>query len=54
MPSARLADLNDKAEDPELWSKPERAQKIMRERNQLEQAINPTSASSARSPTTSS
>jgi peptide chain release factor 2 len=34
-----LADLNNKAEDPELWSKPERAQKIMRERNQLDQAI---------------
>ena len=36
----RLAELNAKAEDPNLWSSPERAQKIMRERTRLDNAIN--------------
>lgn len=35
----RLDALNAKAEDPDLWSDTERAQKIMRERQQLESAI---------------
>ncbi|MEZ5776598.1 MAG: peptide chain release factor 2 [Hyphomicrobiaceae bacterium] len=36
---ARLAELNARAEDPTLWDKPERAQKLMRERQQLDEAI---------------
>ena len=36
---ARLAELNDKAEDPTLWDDPEAAQKLMRERTRLENAI---------------
>ena len=37
---ARLADLNRRAEDPDLWSNPQRAQKTMRERQALEKSIN--------------
>ncbi|MHA1559322.1 MAG: peptide chain release factor 2, partial [Alphaproteobacteria bacterium] len=36
---ARLADLNAKAEDPALWEDPERAQKVMRERQSLADQI---------------
>jgi peptide chain release factor 2 len=36
---ARLAELNAAAEDPEFWSAPERAQKLMRERQSLESQI---------------
>ncbi|MDR3539206.1 MAG: peptide chain release factor 2 [Acetobacteraceae bacterium] len=32
---ARLADLNNRAEDPALWNDPAAAQKLMRERNQI-------------------
>jgi peptide chain release factor 2 len=35
----RLADLNHQSEDPSLWSNPQRAQKVMRQRQQLERAI---------------
>ncbi|MGE4063954.1 MAG: peptide chain release factor 2 [Rhodospirillaceae bacterium] len=35
----RLDELNAKAEDPNLWNKPADAQKVMRERTQLETAI---------------
>ncbi|MGE3064802.1 MAG: peptide chain release factor 2 [Hyphomicrobiaceae bacterium] len=35
----RLDDLNARAEAPELWSNPQRAQKVMRERQALERAI---------------
>jgi peptide chain release factor 2 len=35
----RLDELNAKAEDPALWNKPAEAQKVMRERTQLETAI---------------
>ncbi|MBM3576609.1 MAG: peptide chain release factor 2 [Alphaproteobacteria bacterium] len=35
----RLAELNVRAEDPELWNDPEAAQKVMRERTQLEEQI---------------
>ncbi|MEE9590725.1 MAG: peptide chain release factor 2 [Hyphomicrobiaceae bacterium] len=35
----RLAALNAKAEDPELWNDPNRAQTIMRERQHVESAI---------------
>ncbi|WP_114376592.1 peptide chain release factor 2 [Elioraea thermophila] len=31
----RLAELNARAEDPDLWNDPEAAQKVMRERNRL-------------------
>ncbi|WP_119678122.1 peptide chain release factor 2 [Indioceanicola profundi] len=36
----RLDELNALSEDPNLWNDSERAQKIMRERNQLDSAIN--------------
>ena len=36
----KLAELNAKTEDPSLWSDPKKAQKLMRERQQLESAIN--------------
>ncbi|WP_100082017.1 peptide chain release factor 2 [Pleomorphomonas carboxyditropha] len=36
----RLAELNGFVEDPTLWNDPERAQKIMRERTDLENRIN--------------
>ena len=36
----RLADLNKRAEDPSLWNDPRAAQKIMRQRQQLESSIN--------------
>ncbi|PKR90967.1 peptide chain release factor 2 [Pleomorphomonas diazotrophica] len=36
----RLAELNGFVEDPSLWNDPERAQKIMRERTDLENRIN--------------
>ena len=32
----RLDELNAKAEDPNLWNKPSEAQKVMRERTQLD------------------
>ena len=32
--------LNERAEDPNLWNKPEKAQKLMRERTRLDNAIN--------------
>jgi len=35
----RLEELNAKAEDPELWSNQDEAQKVMRERTRLETAI---------------
>ena len=35
----RLADLNKRAEDPSLWNDPRGAQKVMRQRQQLERAI---------------
>ncbi|TLG75654.1 peptide chain release factor 2 [Methylocystis sp. B8] len=35
----RLAELNVRAEDPALWNDPEAAQKVMRERTQLEEQI---------------
>ena len=37
--NARLAELNEKAEDPTLWDDPEAAQKLMRERTRLESQI---------------
>ncbi|WP_181703686.1 peptide chain release factor 2 [Chthonobacter albigriseus] len=36
----RMAELNGFVEDPSLWNDPERAQKIMRERTDLESRIN--------------
>ena len=36
---ARLADLNRRAEDPALWSDPAQAQKVMRQRQQLERSL---------------
>ncbi|WP_333794870.1 peptide chain release factor 2 [Hyphomicrobium sp.] len=36
---ARLADLNRRAEDPALWSDPAEAQKLMRQRQQLEVSL---------------
>ena len=38
----RLDELNAKAEDPNLWNKPSEAQKLMRERTQLESAVSAT------------
>ena len=35
----RLAELNKRAEDPNLWSNPQAAQKVMRQRQALEKAI---------------
>ena len=35
----RLAELNQQAEDPELWNDPQRASKVMQERNALEDQI---------------
>jgi len=35
----RLADLNKRAEDPSLWNDPRAAQKVMRQRQQLERSI---------------
>ncbi|WP_407525622.1 peptide chain release factor 2 [Methylobacterium oryzisoli] len=35
----RLAELNAASEDPNLWNDPEAAQKVMRERNDLDEAI---------------
>ncbi|MEZ5841710.1 MAG: peptide chain release factor 2 [Hyphomicrobiales bacterium] len=35
----RLVELNALAEDPDLWSDPQKAQKAMRERQQLEESI---------------
>ena len=37
--AARLAELNKRAEDPNLWSNPQAAQKVMRQRQALERAI---------------
>jgi peptide chain release factor 2 len=36
----RLEELNQLAEDPDLWQDQERAQKVMRDRTQLEKSIN--------------
>ncbi|MGD9784317.1 MAG: peptide chain release factor 2 [Hyphomicrobiaceae bacterium] len=36
---ARLAELNRRAEDPSLWGNPQAAQKVMRQRQQLESSI---------------
>lgn len=36
----RLADFNKRAEDPNLWNDPRAAQKVMRQRQQLERSIN--------------
>ena len=36
---ARLEELNARAEDPDLWSDPARAQKVMRERQRLADSI---------------
>ncbi|MEM9988394.1 MAG: peptide chain release factor 2 [Pseudomonadota bacterium] len=38
--NARLAELNEKAEEPTLWDDPEAAQKLMQERTHLENQIN--------------
>jgi len=38
----RLAELNDKVEDPTLWNDPKAAQEVMRERRRLEEAIGAT------------
>ncbi len=38
----RLAELNAEAEDPDLWNDPERARKVMRERNRLASQIEAT------------
>ncbi|KAB2940655.1 MAG: peptide chain release factor 2 [Hyphomicrobium sp.] len=35
----RLAELNKRAEDPSLWNDPKAAQKVMRQRQQLERSI---------------
>ncbi|RMD63812.1 MAG: peptide chain release factor 2 [Alphaproteobacteria bacterium] len=37
--TARLEELNHRAEDPALWNDPAAAQKVMRERTRLDQAI---------------
>lgn len=37
--NGRLAELNDLAEDPNLWNDPQKAQSLMRERQQLEKNI---------------
>ncbi len=36
---ARLAELNEKVEDPDLWNDPASAQKVMRQRQHLDSAI---------------
>ncbi|MCH9764691.1 MAG: peptide chain release factor 2 [Alphaproteobacteria bacterium] len=36
---ARLAELNHEAENPDLWNNPQNAQSLMRQRQQLEQAL---------------
>ncbi|HRD78372.1 MAG TPA: peptide chain release factor 2 [Hyphomicrobiaceae bacterium] len=36
----RLAGLNQQSEDPNLWNDPKRAQKVMRQREMLERAVN--------------
>ncbi len=38
----RLAELNDRVEDPTLWDDPKAAQEVMRERRRLEEAIGAT------------
>ena len=37
--ATRLAELNKRAEDPNLWSNPQAAQKVMRQRQALERSI---------------
>ena len=37
--TARLAELNKLAEDPNLWNDPQKAQKLMQERTSLEDAL---------------
>lgn len=37
---ARLEELNEKSEDPELWNDPKKAQGLMKERQKLDAAIN--------------
>lgn len=39
MATRRLAELNAKSEDPTLWNNPDVAQKLMRERTELEESI---------------
>jgi peptide chain release factor 2 len=36
---ARLAELNKRAEDPNLWNDPQSAQKVMRQRQQIERSL---------------
>ena len=38
MPLRRLDELNAKAEDPAIWNNPQAAQKLMRERQQLDES----------------
>ena len=47
--TTRLSLLNARAEDPSLWNNPKNAQKVMRQRQQLERSINAYRASGARS-----
>ena len=35
----RLAELNDRVEDPALWNDPKAAQEVMRERRRLDEAL---------------
>ena len=44
------AELNDRAEDPNLWNDPEAAQKVMRERTDLEDQISSASCSTSPGP----
>ena len=37
--TARLAELNKLAEDPNLWNDPQKAQKLMQERTSLEDSL---------------
>ena len=37
--TARLAELNKLAEDPDLWNDPQKAQKLMQERTSLEDSL---------------
>ena len=34
-----LAEVNEKAQDPEIWSDPERAREVMRKRSQLQETL---------------
>ena len=37
--SARLADLNRRAEDPSFWSNPQKARSVMREQQRLQRGV---------------